>query len=235
MISAYELAAYHVGDASVVLRPNRSKPSARVGCLYAWGHGNTAEIVTNPAYWNGVGLAPAEVGIPTISGDYGGQLWGNDTAIGRLDEAWAYLQSKGAVSSQVFLLGISMGALLVLNWARLNLSKVRAICLLTPGIDLANIHDVTRLDLTAEIDAAYGGSAGYMAALPTHSPSQYAAALAGGPPIRSYYSTDDPSITPQTVLDFSAASGGEAISLGAVGHSAGALVRSEVADFFQHH
>jgi pimeloyl-ACP methyl ester carboxylesterase len=236
--SSYGVGRYHAGEGDVLLRARHQPPSGLGrGCIFCWGHGNSSPIVVNDAYWNGVGRAPARTGIPTVTADFGGQLWGNDTQVGpggRMDEAWTLLKANGAATDKVFLLGVSMGALLCCNWARLNPTKVAAMALVTPAVDLANVHNVTRPDLAAEINTAYTDAAGYAAALPTHNPAQYAASLSGLP-VKAWYSTDDTNVTASTVTAFAAAVGTSAqvVNLGAVGHSAGTMDPLDVATFFQ--
>jgi pimeloyl-ACP methyl ester carboxylesterase len=216
------------------MRERLHKPSvSRKGCLYFWGRGGNALTTNLIGYWNSPQFNVTDSEIPVASGDYGStDHWGNDTSITRVGELWTYAQARGFTSDQVYLLTVSMGTLAALNWARQNPTKVAAVVAITPAIDLQDIHDVSRPDLATGINTAYGNEAGYLAALPTHSPAEYAAELNGDFPIRAYYSTDDSSVTPSTVTDFCTAAGGEAISLGAVGHSAGSLDGDDVASFF---
>lgn len=222
------------GETDCIWRPRTPVPGRR-GCLYFWGHGGYATLATVPQYWNGVQFDVCRRSrIPVATADLGGpNTFGNDLAISRVQGLWdALVDVADCATDKVCLITVSMGTLTALNWARQNKDKVAGVVLMTPAIDLNNIYTVTRTDLQGEIDTAYGGHAAYTAALPTHSPSQYAAEFAGsGIPIRAYYSTNDTNITTSTVTDFCTAAEGEAVSLGAVGHSAGALDGKEVADF----
>jgi pimeloyl-ACP methyl ester carboxylesterase len=232
-------AGYSGTEKQAFLRPGSFRPATdRKGCLYAWGHNNDALALLSSTYWNGLGRGPAQYNrTPTFSGDYGGQLWSNDTALARMDSAWTYFKAlSGVADDTVHLLGISMGALLVLNWARANLSKVASMCLVNPVIDLVDIHDRNIFGFGTEMDGVYGGSGGFATAAPTHSPALNAAAYEPiADRIRAYYGTTDPVVLQATVTDFCEASGAEAVSLGAVGHSAGALTPRDVAKFFALH
>lgn len=142
------------------------------------------------------GQALNALGLPLISGAFGGPThWGTDTAQARVDEAVGILGSAefAAKTDKVVLLGISMGALLALNWARANPAKVACLALMYPVTDLAYMHDTAALGFTAEIEAAYGGAAGYQAALATHNPQANAAAYEGMP-IKMWYSDADASV-----------------------------------------
>lgn len=92
-----------------------------------------------------------------LSSDLGGnQTWGNSTAISRAGSAYNVVQTiQGVSQGKVIVFGQSMGALTALNWARLNRSKVCAIVLLIPVINLNDI--ATNSIYSSNVNNAYGG------------------------------------------------------------------------------
>lgn len=215
------------------LLADRLDPATPAGtaCLYFWGRGNTAATLPT-AYWNGIARDVAEAGFPVLSSDFASSThWGRDTAISAVD---ATLAAYGRADEPVVLLGISMGAQLALNWARQHPERVQAIALVTPAVDVEDIRANNRNGYAAEIAAAYTDNTGWQAARATHNPADYAAELTGVP-IRAWYSTDDAVISAGTVTSFASAAGGDTVSLGAVGHTAGSLDGQDVADFLLAH
>lgn len=194
--------------------------------IYLWGHGGDAGLLPT-IYWNGIGRAPAEYNaLPVISADFGGQLWGSDTAQARVSSLWTYFQSRGVGSTEVDIIAISMGAVTGLNWALANSGKVRRFIGVNPAVDLSDIYTNNRSGLQAEIGGVYGG-----APPSNHDPAQNAAACdtAISGTIDLYYSTNDTVVIPATVTTFATAANATAHSLGAVGHSAGSLTSAEIA------
>lgn len=228
------VSVYGTSGLSLTDRLYRHDQSTR-GCLYFWGHGNTAKTGRNALYWNGVQFDIAAAGIPLFTADFTGDHWGNDASIATVASARTAMNAQlGPRTDKVLLAGISMGALLALNWARQNLASVAAVALVTPAVSLQDIHDNNRGGYAAEIEAAYDGLAAYTAALPTHNPVEYAAELEGVP-IEVWRSTTDTICTQATVDAFAATTGAEVHSLGAVGHTAGALDGQDIANFLLEH
>jgi pimeloyl-ACP methyl ester carboxylesterase len=169
-------------------------------------------------------LAAAQLaGLPMLAiDDGGGQTFGNDVAIARIGEAIAWVASSGyGKADKVILSGSSMGSLASVNYAARNPSKVAALALFYPAMDMAFIHGN---GYNTEIDAAYGGSAGYTAALPTHDPiTQAQSGTLDGIPVHGWYSTNDTVVSTSAWTNFKNAlvARSQAVgetSLGAVGH-----------------
>lgn len=98
-----------------------------------------------------------ELQVPVISAHYGGNQWGNDTAISRINAVVAYAESTiGAKKGGVGLFGHSMGHLNFMNWARLNRSKTLCVVSSIGTCDLN--YSYARESNTAGINSAYGGT-----------------------------------------------------------------------------
>lgn len=98
-------------------------------------------------------------GYPVLSCYLGGNLWGNPTAVSRVDSAVAYLATMGARSDRVGFVGQSMGHLSAMNWVAAsssNRAKTRFVLSSMGVCDLNNIHG--NPSYGASIDAAYGGA-----------------------------------------------------------------------------
>jgi alpha-beta hydrolase superfamily lysophospholipase len=117
--------------------------------------------------------AIARLGLPVLSADCSGSgHWGNDTAQTDATAMLSFIRSstflKAHATRKAVLMGVSMGGLLALNWARANPTLVAAICLFYPCVNLQAEHDGTggATATAAGTEAAYGGSlAGFNAAV----------------------------------------------------------------------
>lgn len=211
--------------------------NTRTPVLWAHGRGGSGVNETQLADNLRVMQAVSDVNLPILSMDMGGPAtWGNDAAIAKVTDAKAYAQGAlGGKAGKVLLWGGSMGSLAVLNWAKANPTLVAAVACALPANDLVNLH--ANATFTAEIETAYGGAAGYAAAVAAHDPSQNAASLTGFP-IKLWYSTNDTTVVPSTVTAFQAAvnaAGGncQIQSMGAIGHTITAISESDVATFLR--
>lgn len=158
--------------------------------------------------WLGAGALPLidAVGLPMICAQFAGQSWGNDTAQTRLTDAISYMTGGefNARTDKVVLLGVSMGGLLALNWARANPAKVAAIVLCYPAVDLQWMHDNGAATGT---EAAYGGSlTTFNAAVAAHNPAVNTTAYQGVP-IRMWYSDADTTVGTANQTAFASAVG----------------------------
>lgn len=157
--------------------------------------------------------------MPAIATDAGGNLtWGNSTAQTAMDATMTFFTSQMKADDRVILLGQSMGGTTVLNWARNNPTKVAAIALHLPIVDLQDIVDNNRgPGLGPTVPPAYGNPPGNVipsAFNPAANTADYV-----GMPIRIWYSTNDLSCDPTVVTAFGTAVGATMTSLGPVGHS----------------
>jgi len=206
-------------------------PNARTGMVIAHGAGGTADYYITDA--SSSPIPPTAVStnrMPVIATDMGGiSTWGNSTAMTAMNDTTAFFSNKLGADDQVILLGISMGAATVLNWARTNPSKVAAIALHIPVVDLQDIIDNNRSGLGPLVTAAYGGNP------PSASNPAVNTADFTGFPIRIWYSSNDPICIPSIVTSFASAVGATMTNLGAVNHTiAGIDVNDMVSWLAQH-
>ncbi len=233
--------AYVAGEAHAALYERlRMRSVGRRPLIHAFGHGGYDNGLKETNFLSS-GFWPlfaplADAGYPVICGELGGSpLWGNDTTITRVGQLVAYASSGfGFDTSGVFMLGISMGMLPLLRWAKDNRATVKAVYGAIPVTNLASIHDRNPNGYAAEIEAAYGGLAAYQAALPTHDPSAYAASLAGLP-IRLLYHTDDTVVVPSDVTGFAASVGASCSLVSGTGGHVATFDPLDVLSFFEAH
>lgn len=154
-------------------------------------HGNGADAADFVKGW---AWAPyfAELGFLVCVPDAGGKTnWGGPNAVTQIGKALDYLNALGATGPAV-IFGGSMGALGALNFAKANPTRVRAIALATPALDLFPFSTVP------ELNAAYGGT--YVPAThdANYNPCVYAATLPTSLPIRMWTTSDD-TVTPDNL------------------------------------
>lgn len=110
-------------------------------------------------------------GMIDITADYGGpHTWANDASMNAMTQAFNHLQNNTeAKKGKVLLRGGSMAGLQALVWAAANPTKVAAICIDLPVIDLEEIWWANMGGYKANINAAYGAG-GYK--VDVHSPTK---------------------------------------------------------------
>lgn len=214
MRTSFEVGTYRSGEQSSFVQPylDLVAATAKRGIVMTHGYQSDATSYVANATFDfpqllGNSALGIDAGAPTAlgSGTVGKCSFGNDDSIAAVGAAVTYLQARqGVKTDKIMLMGISMGALPVLNWARQNLSKVAAIALIIPVLDLQYLHDTAPSqsqngitfvsqfpNAVTDIQASWGGGstppAGYYN---THSPIVYASQLVGIP-ITCWVSNDD--------------------------------------------
>lgn len=195
--------------------PGRSE----IPIVFCHGSGENATTTMSNPYSNHMMNVLARRN-KVVAGDFGGQTWGNDTAISRIDEAVSY------VGGSAILIGASMGACSALNYTRAHPTKVLAVAGIIPLLDLSTLIS---LGYTAQINAAYPPAYDDEVHGPTHSPVQYAQTLPEDLPIALWTSSNDPLALPSTADEFvSLRPQTERFNLGPQGHN-GALSTDSLA------
>lgn len=192
------------------------------GVVLCHGSGNPRAWVDPVAQPASVRLAGelARAGIACIAGDFGGQTWGNDTILSRIDAAWAVLKTRvtSIRSDKLGLVGGSMGAAGAARYCQLHPERVAAMIGLIPLLDLTAFYAANPGAVANEVAGAWGVVA--PAALPAGANIAANAALAKSVPLLAGYSTVDTTVLPAWVLAYVAAVGGTAmITDTTVGHS----------------
>jgi predicted esterase len=242
---SHSVGTYVASETAYVLWGSRAKAAAAQGVVYCQGSHSLGSALKGDTTLEYV----VESGFVAVCGDLSQTTsqgtFGNDTARTRVGQLKSFVQGASsplvAASGKVHLLGASGGAAAAINYARANPTLVASMYLVVPLVDLADVHDNDRGGYAAEIETAYGGGAGYTAAVASHNPSASGnQAALSGVPMKIAYSTNDtliPSATVTAYRDLVNAAGGTCTitSLGAVGHAATGLDPADVTRFFQEH
>lgn len=258
--TTYTKGAYQAGEQGIILVPKKLPAAGtKRGVIVAHGYLGDATLAygtANLATYGGPAVTAASGGPETVglAIDAGGAAtWGNNASITAVGNAWTWLKAQtalGVKTDKVLLIGGSMGALPVLNWARQNLAQVAAIALIIPVLDLQDCHDnaagrsqngvnvgATLPNLRTDIEASAGGVGNLTPTYySTHSPAVFAAQLAGIP-IQIWESANDINTNANgitTAAAFAAAAGGTLVNQGVqpgTGHSPGSLTAEQVAAF----
>ena len=131
-----------------------------------------------------------ELEVPVISAHYGGNQWGNDTAVSRINSVVSYAENViGAKKGGVGLFGHSMGHINFMNWAKKNRSKTLCVVSSLGTCDLN--YSYGRSSNTAGIDSVYGGSYSPTIDGPVYSPVIGTATKYSGLKWLGFYGTTD--------------------------------------------
>ena len=204
-----------------VFEPRRRRSD--IPLLYIHGLGAGAVSTYPLLEW----LGAVDTGIVGVAANLSADLagWGRDSDGLAVDDviAWA-AANYGTRTDQVGIIAGSMGGLTFANWAKTHLDQVAAAAMAIPAIDLAGVRqrdlDDLHLGLAASIEAAYGGLAGYEAALPTHSPALDPAAVAPiADRIRIWATENDNVCAIEEAEDYTAANGIELTTVADLGHT----------------
>jgi pimeloyl-ACP methyl ester carboxylesterase len=206
------------------------------GVVVCQGHGAVGVDALTPG---GGGFDPVHScgsQFPTVCNDFSSTThWGNDAAQTKLGDAITFLQGAlGAKSGGVLLYAASMGALLALNYARANPSKIAAIALGMPVVDLAYEHTNNVNGWATEIETTYGGSSAYASAEAGHDPTQHTSSYTSVP-MKMWRASNDTSAITARQDAFASAVGCPVSDLGAVGHTLSLVPGAEVRDFLMAH
>lgn len=232
MVGAYGTKGAEPGTTLVKRNYRRNEKPAVLYCHGLNGRAWHAASYPNPEF-----RLITDEGFPIGAFDLGGPAtWGNDTAIDSIDPAAAYMQGAPleAVDGPFILWAGSMGTLVALNYLREFPANLIAVGVGLPALSLQNLRD--QAALTASVEAAFGGNAGYTAALATHNPIAATAEIAAlEVPLKLWGSSDDDVCPPDIVAQFVDETGCEFESLGATGHTVPASAARGIADWLASH
>lgn len=241
-ISSYETGKYTTGQAHVLIQPVQPVLNRRP-IIYSHGAGSQALGAKGS---NGYGTARtlsslADLGYVILAPDLGTETanFGNDDdAMPAFDAAYDYLVTLGFIDDgdPIHLLGTSMGNVTQLRWAHANPGKVEAIAGIIPAYDLEAAREENEAN-RALIDAAWDVT--YPDPLPEGAnPADLLDDLIGNVYWTGWYASNDLASFVDGPQVLAAALGGEAVSLGALGHTDAARAAvpvRDVAGFFAAH
>lgn len=194
------------GEDDVIYTP-RGTPRPR-GIVLGHGSGGLAKDWTSHANPGAFSFAQmlAHAGFVVVAADLGGQAFGNDTHVARIEAARVLLGSYVTSPAKALLVGFSMGGHGMLNYCRANPTKVAAVAACSPTADIDDVRNRNVFALRGDIDAAWGVA--YPAALPARanisSQANATAVASSGAPVRIYYSTADTALPPATMTTLAA-------------------------------
>jgi pimeloyl-ACP methyl ester carboxylesterase len=166
---------------------------------------------------HGLLAALADAGHVVVAPDLGGPSasWGSPAAVEAVAAAAAYVRARGADPGPVVVVGASMGAVDMHNFARARPGDVAALAGLAPVCDLEALYALGADDLTVNIARAWGVEPG-VPLPPEANPARAAREIRC--PWLGYFASDDPLVPAASVEAFAGAVGGRAVDLGPVGH-----------------
>jgi pimeloyl-ACP methyl ester carboxylesterase len=141
---SFSVGAATVGEKAAIWRPKNQPPAGLPGMINVHGYGGGAEAYLDQAFGNIPGVV-AQRGIVNYAGDFGGiSTWGNNSAVSTIGEAVDYLAASLGAVGPIHMLGGSMGALNVLNYAKRFPADVASLTLIIPLVALDAFHDENR-------------------------------------------------------------------------------------------
>lgn len=213
------------GETDIIWDRNAYPGRSARSVIFCHGSGDTATTVYTKPDFNNLCRATAQRW-RTLAADFGGQTFGNDTAIARIHEAVAWLGSDPVV-----LVAASMGVANALAYTLAYPETVACVAGIIPLLDMASIIPLGYGD---DLDAAYPPAYDDATDGPTHSPIQFATQLPADLPIALWTASNDPLALPATAAAFvTARPQTTRTSVGALGHSGASVTaaRAGVVEF----
>lgn len=232
MRSSYGVARYVAAEGDVLAGPTTGygHPGTVTGVVWCHGVGGNALYAKDLSK---VGAWPLFHALAEkfmiVSADLGGDTWGNATANTRVGQAITYLQAQGAKAGKVALVGLSMGAVVALNYAREFPGNVSCVAAIIPVVDIEDVRANNRSGLAASINAAHGGAYDQATMGATRNPVTFASTL--NLPVKIWNASDDTTALASRVAAFDAAAPNcDVVSLGALGHTEAAIAAATPSD-----
>jgi len=211
--SSFSFGSYRANEGMEFWRSPLREGKFRVPVVYCHGAGGTTPT-TREVYREDF-ASLNRLGHDVITADLGGlDTWGNVASSGpgtnAVDQAITFANTTyNTRTDKVLLFADSMGALVALNWAWRNPTKIGAIALRAPVVALQAFHERNEAFFGTSMHLGYGNHAGVISAYPTRDPQQnLASILPFGARIRAWYCTTDEFIPPSEVTTFITAVGG---------------------------
>lgn len=228
----YDLARYNAAELAVTMLPTNWKADGTVPAVI-FCHGYSQDETT-PYLSQLTGQVPLLNRLadkyPVVVGSQGSTagLWGNDTMMTFISNTRTVMQGAtvGAKAGKVILVGVSMGGLGILNWAKANPTLVAGVIIIIGVIDPEDIRANDRGGLAAALNTQYGGLYVDSTQKANKNPAYMATQGAyTNIPIQIWYDTND-LIIPQSITTTFATNNGantNIYSVGALGHTEAAV------------
>lgn len=193
------------GEGFMVMLPTLFQPDGTYPvAVFCHGHGEDAWLPMQAQRYGQYQFlrAVAEAGYLVISGDFGGNLWGNDTAHAQIGATITYAQgSLGGKAGKVAIIGTSMGGCTALSYGARYPAQVVCIVAVGPACDL------TLMDPKfGTVDLAYGGAYSDTVHGPDHNPQKMATlGKYSSMPVRIWYGDTDTVVAPSLITDLKTA------------------------------
>lgn len=173
--SRYETDWYRPNEGSTTFMPPTGV-AGKIPTVYAHGaFGVAVNARTQDNHLDEFKAICGASGRPLLFGDLGGQLtFANPDSIDAFEDILTAASERPGLQTRtdrVAVYGISMGAALALNWGWRNPGRVASMVITTPLVNFQHFHDDGSF-LVPNMEAAYGGLAGWTAALDTHAPER---------------------------------------------------------------
>ena len=216
-----QLGRVFAGETDTIFRPRTPRKNT-FGCVLL--HGSSApQQYIDPTQRTSTIIAStlSSLGIPCISGEFGGQTFGAPVIESRIDSARNVLSLEypNMNTSKIALLGISMGGCNASFYAINHASEVAAMIGIIPLLDLKAFYTYfPGTPLANDISDAWGIAHG--AALPPQADNKNLAPAAANVPLLVGYASDDPLVHPEWVTGYtSQIPGATVMNLGPHGHT----------------
>ena len=218
------ISAYSTGENFVVYATVQawSGGATKPPLIYCHGAGGTA-LLSADNVTESLLLKELAKDYVVVSGDWGGDKFGNDAAMTLMNNALSYIRTNWRASNVApVVVGGSMGACTILNYALDN--AVTSVAAVIPLTDLNKAYTQNLLGLKSTIDAAYGGTYSPSVDGARNDPNTFASLISNTVPIALFVSTNDPYIPNSTAHQFIANRPATKYKeLGAAGHTADVL------------
>lgn len=181
-------------------------PSPKRALIICHPRAATADAMFSDPLWTRLYQDLSEKYVVSVS-DLGGPLtWGNNLTSSAISGIKSMLETDWGTSGKIGLLGISMGGLAALNYAKSSPGSVAFVCGMVPALNLADLQTVSGGIYETEIDNAYGGNYEEGSEGPIYSPYVYRASYPASTVRTAFWYTEADDITrPQWVTAMQAA------------------------------
>lgn len=159
---------------------NNNQRSANIGVIFAHGAGHLGNSVLDgdgTDKFSHILLALLRENWPVLAMDFGGaNTWGSTDGTGKMPNALTQFAALGVTTTRIIGIGVSMGALTHLNYAKDNNSKYASFVGIVPVVNRKHVHDADLNSYASAIESAEtAAGTTYAATADSHDPTTQAA------------------------------------------------------------